>query len=162
MSDRVAVMDQGEIVQLGSPMEIYDQPRTQFVASFVGNSNVLSGVVRPGANGDRRLETDSLSLPLPANFEARAGEEISLLLRPEHLNLRPMDSEQDCARFGLAGTVSFVRHLGMAIEYEVKLDSGAQLQVQSVRSRGQEPLEVGSRVCVEPESALSYLRIAHG
>jgi ABC-type Fe3+/spermidine/putrescine transport system ATPase subunit len=162
MSDRVAVMDQGEIVQLGSPMEIYDEPRTEFVASFVGNSNVLSGVVRPGTNGNRRLETDSLSLPLPREFDARVGEEISLLLRPEHLTLRPMDSEQDCARFGLAGTVSFVRHLGMAIEYEVKLDNGAQLQVQLARSRGQEPITVGSQVCVEPASAVSYLRIAHG
>jgi ABC-type Fe3+/spermidine/putrescine transport system ATPase subunit len=162
MSDRIAVMDQGQIVQLGSPMEIYDEPRTQFVASFVGNSNVLSGVVRPGANGHRRLETDSLSLPLPPDFDARSGEEISLLLRPEHLDLRPMDSEQECGPSGLAGTVSFVRHLGMAIEYEVTLDGGAELQVQSVRSRGQEPLTVGSRVCVEPANALSYLRIAHG
>jgi spermidine/putrescine ABC transporter ATP-binding subunit len=162
MSDRIAVMDQGEIVQLGSPMEIYDEPRTEFVASFVGNSNLVSGVVRPGADGKRWLESDGLSLPLPGDVDASAGDEISLLLRPEHLNLRPMDPEQACTGFGLAGTVSFVRHLGMAIEYDVTIDGGTQLQIQMVRSRGQEPLEVGSRVCVEPANALSYQRVAHG
>src|SRR5919201_989115 len=88
MSDRIVVMDHGEMVQLGSPMEIYDHPLTPFVASFVGNSNLFSGVVCAGQNGNRRLETDGLSLPLPAELEGAPGEAISLLLRPEHLNLR--------------------------------------------------------------------------
>jgi ABC-type Fe3+/spermidine/putrescine transport system ATPase subunit len=162
MSDRIAVMDAGEIVQLGSPMEIYDKPHTRFVASFVGNSNLVSGVVRPGDDGNRSLEADGLSLPLPAEFDAAAGETISVLLRPEHLRLGPIDPDRDCSGLGMAGTIAFVTHLGMAVEYEVALDSGAQLHVEQVRSRGQEPLEVGARVCVEPASSRSYLRVAHG
>jgi ABC-type Fe3+/spermidine/putrescine transport system ATPase subunit len=162
MSDRIVVMDHGEMAQIGSPMEIYDHPQTPFVASFVGNSNLFSGVVRGGENGSRRLETDGLALPLPDELEGDLGETISLLLRPEHLNLRPHDPAHACTPLGVPGEISLVTHLGTAIEYEVRLDSGAQLRVEMVRGRGQEPLAAGSRVCVEPDSSLSYLRIAHG
>ncbi len=160
MSDRIAVMDQGQVIQCGSPMEIYDKPRTPFVASFVGNSNLFTGVVRPGVDGNLVFEAEGLVLPLPVEFEAVAAETISLLVRPEHLNLRAIGPEQDCSGLAVPGTVSFVTHLGVAMEYEVKLDTGAQIRVEIARSRGQEPLTVGSRVCIEPTDALSYLRVA--
>ena len=161
MSDRIAVMDHGEVVQLGTPMEIYDRPETSFVASFVGNSNLFTGVVADAAGG-RVLQADGLTLPLPADFDAPAGESMSILLRPEHLTLRPVESDAGCTGVGMPGTVAFVTHLGMAIEYEIDLDGGASLRVDAGRGRGQLPLNVGSKVCVESTDSQSYLRIAHG
>jgi ABC-type Fe3+/spermidine/putrescine transport system ATPase subunit len=160
MSDRIAVMDHGEVVQFGTPMEIYDRPQTSFVATFVGNSNLFTGVVVDGPDG-RVLEADGLTLPVPTDLDVPTGESLSILLRPEHLTLRPLPAT-GCTGLGMPGTVSFVTHLGMSIEYEVDLDSGASLRVDAGRGRGQLPLDVGSRVCVEPADAQSYLRIAHG
>jgi ABC-type Fe3+/spermidine/putrescine transport system ATPase subunit len=162
MSDRIAVMDHGVIVQFGSPMEIYDEPSTAFVASFVGNSNLFTGRVEADGSGRRALQSDGASIPLPPGFEAPPGETVSLLIRPEHLIVRPLEPGEECAVLGLPGTVSFVTHLGTAIEYEIVLHGGAQLRAAVVRSRGQEPVAVGSRVCVEPADELSYLKIEVG
>jgi ABC-type Fe3+/spermidine/putrescine transport system ATPase subunit len=160
MSDRIAVMDHGEVVQFGTPMEIYDRPQTAFVASFIGNSNLFTGVVTEAAGG-RVLQADGLTLTLPADLDALAGESMIILLRPEHLTLSPLP-DTGCTGLGMPGTVAFVTHLGMAIEYEIDLDSGATLRVDAGRSRDQLPLNVGSRVCVESADSQSYLRIAHG
>lgn len=159
MSDWIAVMDHGEVAQLGSPMDIYDNPQTPFVASFVGNSNLFSGVVSTAGPDGLAFEAEGLLIPLPERFPAAPGDAINLLLRPEHLNLRLR--KLDPSALAVPGTVSFVTHLGVAIDYEVELDTGAHLHVEIVRSRGQPPLTVGARVWVEPADTQSYLRLAH-
>jgi putative spermidine/putrescine transport system ATP-binding protein len=161
MSDRIAVMDRGQVVQFGSPMEIYDRPQTSFVASFIGNSNLLTGVVRLAGDGLPVLDVQSSSFQLPVAFEDSVGQQIMLLLRPEHLTLQPCEPHALCQGTGIAGTIRYLTHLGMAIDYEVELEQGAHLHVQTSRGRDEKPLEVGARVCVTPTDALAYLRVAH-
>ena len=165
MSDRIAVMDHGIIIQHGTPMEIYDNPESTFVASFVGNSNLFPGQVRQQPDGSLLFESDGLLLTLPAEFSERAGQRINLLLRPEHLQLTPMLSDQpdteDIGKDNLSipGTISFVTHLGVSIEYEVRLDSGALLRLEMRRSRNRTPYSNGTRVWVKPLDPSSYLTI---
>jgi ABC-type Fe3+/spermidine/putrescine transport system ATPase subunit len=158
MSDRVAVMDRGRIVQFGSPIEIYDEPRTSFVASFVGESNLITGVVRADGRGGRMLEAQGASLPLPSTFDAAVGEEVHLLLRPEHLVLRPLVDEV-CGAEAASARIVFATHMGKVIEYEVELDGGLSLRVEAGRSRGQAPLPVGTRVCLSVVDPSAYLRL---
>ncbi len=159
MSDKIAVMDQGRVIQFGTPMEVYDKPHTSFVASFVGNSNLFGGVVRRREDGELTFESDGLALPLPADLDVTPGDTITLLIRPEHLILRPIAEAAQCQGPAVSGTVAFVTHFGMAIQYEVKLDTGAQLRVELARSRGQDALAVGTRVCLESADSQSYLRL---
>ena len=83
LSDRICLMREGQIEQLGTPMDIYDAPRTEFVADFIGISNILRGE-RTGAD---RLLTPDGELPLP-NSTGRE-EHISLAVRPEYLSVVP-------------------------------------------------------------------------
>lgn len=157
MSDRIAVMDHGHLIQYGTPMEVYDDPRTGFVASFVGNSNLFHGTVRQDATGCPVLESTNLRLPLPVSFKNNVGKEISVLLRPEHLQVTPLTGEKQESELGMAGTVSYVTLLGVSTEYEIKLDSGQQLAVEMKRFRDQAPVPKGSRVLVSPIDPSSYL-----
>ena len=79
LSDRIAVMEQGRIVQLGAPQEIYGRPATRFVAGFIGESNLFR--VKVDERGSGSLENGT-RIPLPGNAVA-AGREVGVLLRPE-------------------------------------------------------------------------------
>ncbi len=159
MSDRIAVMDHGEIVQYGTPMEVYDNPQTSFVASFVGNSNLFPGRIEAGEGDQLFFKAEGLELRLPPGFDARPGDRENLLLRPEHLILRPADHDNPPDPLGIEGTVTFVTLLGLSIEYEVLLDSGAQIRLEMKRLRNQAPIGRGTRVCVIPVDESSFLTI---
>lgn len=86
MSDRIAVMDRGNILQLGTPTEIYDLPANRFVASFIGNSNILSGVIARNSHGSCVKVEDGIEIRV-AEQGISDGERVDLVLRPEHLRL---------------------------------------------------------------------------
>ncbi len=88
ISDRVAVMSKGEIEQIGKPVEIYMHPETEFVARFVGEINMLDGIVKGGS-----IETPVGSIPAGADFSE--GEMVKILIRPE--NLLPFE-KGECMR----------------------------------------------------------------
>jgi spermidine/putrescine transport system ATP-binding protein len=86
MSDRIAVMDQGRLLQVGTPAEIYAQPASRAVMSFIGSVNVLPG--RMAAGGDVELPGLGLGLvPAAATAAPPPGQPVELLVRPEHLHL---------------------------------------------------------------------------
>jgi len=87
MSNTVAVMSQGKIVQQGAPRAIYEQPLTQFTADFIGSTNFLPGKVITGflRNGDRSVKTEqgNISCQVPAEIED--GEQVLISIRPQHI-----------------------------------------------------------------------------
>ncbi|MBB3459189.1 putative spermidine/putrescine transport system ATP-binding protein/spermidine/putrescine transport system ATP-binding protein [Rhizobium sp. BK313] len=88
MSDRVAVMKDGRIQQAGAPREIYDRPQTEFVATFLGASNILQASVR-GREGDNTVIDLAGNLLHVPGIEAETGSAVRLALRPEKITLRP-------------------------------------------------------------------------
>ncbi len=136
MSDRIAVMDRGRIVQLGSPAEIYENPRTAFVATFIGESNLLTGrvVARSGElwevaapDGSRMLVSGAAGII--------EGSSIQLAIRPEWMDLfspHGIPSGENA----IQGTVDEVIYLGEMLRVLVALPGGARLAV-AVRNEGQ-------------------------
>lgn len=89
MSDRIAVMDMGVILQLGTPREIYEHPRTRFVVDFIGESNFLDGIVTHvnGENVDVLVD-GTIAVQAQSDLDLREGQEASVVIRPEKLSLR--------------------------------------------------------------------------
>src|SRR5262249_57091297 len=86
MSDRVAVMNGGRVVQCDTPAEIYDHPRDLFVADFIGSSNLLEARIADGRGGQPRVEVAGGLLDLPgAAISARPGGGALAMVRPAHL-----------------------------------------------------------------------------
>jgi putative spermidine/putrescine transport system ATP-binding protein len=122
ISDRVVVMNEGAIEQVGSPSDIYNRPRTRFVASFVGTLNTLQGVVVDPVEGAIRVG-EAILRARGAIEGAKAGETRALALRPEALSLgRPTDGAN-----ALRGVVEDLTFLGAIVRLRVRLDQGVLL-----------------------------------
>jgi putative spermidine/putrescine transport system ATP-binding protein len=107
MSDRVAVFNQGRIDQLGTPAEIYERPETEFVAGFVGTSNMLTG----------------------ASAAALLGDDAAVTIRPEKIQLRDPSTSAHDDEVVANGTIEEVQYLGAGTRYRVALDAGGELIV---------------------------------
>lgn len=148
MSDRIAVMNSGRIVQCASPSVVYDEPVNSFVAGFLGSSNLITGeVVDDGAV--RSFRAGSVTVPLLDRSAQEPLGPAALLLRPEHLRLGQRPA------MGFEGVIDFVRPVGDSNVYEVRLEEqGAVVQVTALRPRHDKPLPPGSEVTVlvDPEA----------
>jgi len=137
LSDRVVVMQEGHIEQIGTPMEIYEEPLNLYVARFVGDINVLSGIVRKqtGPSTYQAL-VEGATVRLRSNRPLSLAQPIHILLRPEDFRLeleQDMAESQDLsAKFQqarLKGTVRRVFYHGATYDVEVNLESGTRVQV---------------------------------
>ncbi len=107
MSDRIAVFNHGRIEQIGTPTDVYERPRTEFVAGFVGISNVLTG----------------------SAAAAITGSEETVSIRPEKIRILPAGTSADDGHLTATGRVHSVVYLGTSTRYIVSLDAGAELTV---------------------------------
>ncbi|PHY05694.1 MAG: Fe3+/spermidine/putrescine ABC transporter ATP-binding protein [Alcaligenaceae bacterium] len=88
IADRIAVMNCGHVEQLGTPTEVYDQPATPFVNSFIGSTNLLPGVVRGSNSGVNAIELDAgAEIKIVTNTQFELGAKVIVSARPEHLML---------------------------------------------------------------------------
>jgi len=130
MSDRIVVMNGGRVVQIGAPSEVYEHPRSEFVARFVGESNLFSGVLQPA--GDELLELaaeQGETIRLQAAPDKRPGEEAMVLIRPERLYLHSGDRPADAEGWGwLCATVRQSVFLGTDYQLICELAGGQPLK----------------------------------
>jgi spermidine/putrescine transport system ATP-binding protein len=129
MSDRLVVMNAGRIEQLGAPREVYERPRTRFVAGFIGTSNVLTGRVRAIDGTTAVLERppeELLVVPDALDVGAVVGQPLELTVRPEKIVISPVPRPGWCA---LRGRVNEVVYLGTSTHYAVTTSDGADLLV---------------------------------
>ena len=116
LSDRIVVMSRGRIEQVGEPFEIYNNPSTGFVASFVGQLNRLS--VRVLDAGEGRLDVGGTEVRTTSHVESETGTEVSLMMRPEEITLD--ETEENV----LDGTVESVTFLGSIVRIQVAIAGG--------------------------------------
>jgi len=145
MSDHIAVMDGGRLLQVGSPEDIYNAPRTRFVAEFIGVTNVLDGRISERRGGDLQVETDGgLRVHLPASSDSLPGEEVSFSIRPEKIGMTVGDEENRLAnRF--KGRIANRTFLGGTMSYEVSLSAEEEVTVEIRNERLSKPLSACSR-----------------
>jgi spermidine/putrescine transport system ATP-binding protein len=118
MSDRLAVMNDGKIEQLGSPKELYEQPGTKFVAGFIGTSNILQGTVTEVSAGCAELDTGAdESVAVPLREPLAVGERLSATVRPEKMSLST-EPRAGCCK--LRARVSEIVYLGTSTNYTVE------------------------------------------
>ncbi len=127
MSDRVAVMLDGEIVQEADPLTIYERPATQFVSEFVGTTNLLPGDVLEARAGHVRVGTAIGELDVRFGAGVRDGDRVVVVIRPENLRLRSIRPDLDANVF--AGELEKIVFLGEAVECLVRVGG----QVLTVR-----------------------------
>lgn len=128
LSDRLAVMNGGVVEQVGTPAEMYLRPATSFVASFIGQTNLIEGKVLAVEDGLHRIEDGEFSMLVDTVPSAHLGERVTLSLRPERIAISPDAGMTNQAE----GVVTEVAFLGATVLYRVRLADGRRLQVQSL------------------------------
>jgi multiple sugar transport system ATP-binding protein len=138
MADRIAVMNEGRIEQLGEPLELYDRPANLFVAQFIGSPsmNILVGTMKDGM-----VEAQGARWPARGGSE---GQSVKYGIRPEHLEL---------ASSGIAAEVIVVEPMGAETELLVKVGDASL----TVLSRGRSSVGPGERVFLAPDPANAHL-----
>jgi ABC-type Fe3+/spermidine/putrescine transport system ATPase subunit len=144
LSDRVAIMKDGRVLQVGRPKELYERPRTRFVADFVGTNNLVPGRVSGRAGAE--LMVDTAVGTLRAVSDVAVGERCILAIRPE--NVAVDAGVGSGAGNVVRGRVSFVSYLGSALRYDVEAGSGQILKADIRDPWHHEPLSIGREVAV--------------
>jgi len=146
MSDRIALMNNGRIEQLGVPSELYEKPENRFVADFIGESNFFEGVVTRVEKEWCDINTvGGLGIRAVPKSETREGEKVNVTIRPERIRINLTRQEgEDCHR----GTIENLVYLGEMTKYSVLLEGGDKVIVKSQNSEGLIPWEKGSKVSV--------------
>ena len=131
MSDRIAVMNQGRILQIGNPRQIYDHPAERFVANFIGDTNFLEADYLGSEGGRAKVKLGSgatLSAALPEG--AKPNGKVTIVVRPEHAAIT-----DDLAKATVTGKVENVVYFGTDTHYHLRLDGGEEFIVRRQNRR---------------------------
>ncbi|MGB9036657.1 MAG: ABC transporter ATP-binding protein [Paeniglutamicibacter sp.] len=134
LSDRVAVFNEGKIDQVGSPSDLYERPATRFVASFLGNTNLIEGSLAQELTGSPALVS----------------------LRPEHIVVRPLESAQESATSAVTAVIEEIVYTGPTTRYMARTDHGTRLIVQEQNGASSAGAARGSRVRLEWPTRYNY------
>ncbi|WP_026986963.1 ABC transporter ATP-binding protein [Fodinicurvata fenggangensis] len=160
MSDHIVVMSDGRVEQVGSPEEVYNRPVSEFVASFLGNSNILQGRLATLDGSRAEVEVEGLG-----RFQADAsqvaggslseGDRVKLSVRAEKLILTPQDGAEDSSASKLAGEADITRLSGRVttVDYQGQvaryfLECGQDHGLQAINTIDRAPLETDAQVTI--------------
>jgi len=151
MSDRIAVMERGRLAQVGTPEEIYERPRTRFVADFIGESNFFSGAITAIDENHLSLKTEGgLTMTLPPDQGLSVGRQVQFSVRPEKIGVHPQSATSDWENQFVGKIVNKI-YLGDSSHYVIELSPQENITVFLKKERtGQQQLSfsVGDQVLV--------------
>ncbi len=142
MADRIAVMRAGRVLQIGTPIELYDRPADHFVASFIGRMNFLHGSVAPGG-----LQVDSVGLIRARRSELRDGSAAYLAFRPEAARWLEPDQTPTADEVAVPALIDAVAFVGSQTQVHGRIDGSDSTFVVTSDRRDAVPT-VGDRVLV--------------
>ena len=156
MADTVAVMNAGRVEQLGRPAEIYEFPQTPFVATFLGQSNLLAAEV-VGRGADIAVSAYGLRFSVPASRSRAAGTQAYLGIRPEKVHLTAAAPDVPAGHCAVGCVVTDSSYIGVSIRYLVRAPWGTELAVFAPNSGAAAPVAVGSEVVAYWDPRHSFL-----
>ena len=136
LSDRIAVMEKGQFLQVGPPKEIYEYPQSRFVADFIGTINMFEGTVTSVSDDKLTVRSDELGGELRAlgQHNVEVGQDICIAIRPEKIFVSRNEPEHDLD-IRACGIVEDLGYLGNLSLYRIRLESGKVVQVSSQNRR---------------------------
>ncbi|BAC14679.1 ABC transporter ATP-binding protein [Oceanobacillus iheyensis] len=141
MADRIAVMKDGEILQVGTPTDLYSHPKTPFIADFVGTSNINMGKVISSEPGRTTIQIGDQTIQ---SAQETNKEEVQVIIRPENFIIIK-DTDQHAYDNQFKGTIQIATYLGSIVRYEVKV-GGQLLIIDTTYESGDSILKNGTAV----------------
>lgn len=156
MADRIAVMSNGSVLQIGAPREIYEQPQSRFVADFIGETNFISGTLEAHSNGVgqvRLADNTIVDVQVPDDFSLNRGA-VTIPIRPERIGLMPAGEESPFHTMKnmtiLTGQLLDSQYIGTDTRYTVQIAGNHEVvsRIQNVDYQGSYQFNIGDEVQV--------------
>lgn len=162
LADRIGIMNEGELIQVGQPNEVYKNPKNRFIEGFLGDTNFVSGTISHVTEGTVHVETElgsEIVLPTDRNPDVDEGTELTLSLRPEILSVdgsETSDTDADRERQivpdgsttnAVVGTVQNVLYRGSTVRYSVSINGSSVFVERTVASTN--ALTAGDEIRIE-------------
>ncbi len=149
LSDRIAVINQGKLQQIGSPRDLYEKPENPFVADFIGINNLIPGEVEEINLAEKRIKTKTKvgTLFCAHGDKLKQGDRCLISVRPETASISK--SKEISEGFNLIdGNVSFAYYMGNTVRYDVAMDSDILFKVDVQDPWDHQPFSIGEKVYV--------------
>jgi spermidine/putrescine ABC transporter ATP-binding subunit len=131
LSNSIAIMNEGKIHQVGTPKEIYEEPRTRFVADFIGLANFIKGILRDfDSSGRAVISCEGIGqLIVPLSHDLRKGAEVLVFVRPNDIQLLDPDDER-AGDNAVDGVIEKATYLGEKVDYRIRASNKLEMRVQ--------------------------------
>ena len=146
LSDRIAVMKDGRALQIGGPKEVYERPRTRFVADFVGTNNLLPGTASAPEGELCRVDTALGAIQARVTDGVAPGQACVVAIRPENVTVRQGETLPPDRENAVTGRIGLASYLGNTLRYDVETRSGILLKADIRDPWRHEPLAIGTAV----------------
>lgn len=127
MSDRVVVMNNGNIEQIGTPKNVYEEPNSVFVAEFVGDINILNGEVLEILSGEIQAKVEGRICSIKTNKTLNIGDKFKLLLRPEDMRVEKLSEFPDTEGL-MIGNIELKTYKGATLDSIIRLQNGTKIK----------------------------------
>ena len=155
MADTIAVMNEGQIEQMGSPAELYDNPETAFVANFLGQSNLIKGTIS-GNDGDSIIaDVYGQKISLPKKRSHAVDNSIYAGIRPEKFRISLLNTPVS-GNVLSGGRIEDVSYIGVSTQYQVAMPWGQELIVFEQNDDGVAPFNKGDAVNISWEPVFTF------
>ena len=155
MADTIAVMNEGEIEQLGSPADLYDNPKTAFVANFLGQSNLIKGRIE-GTDGENLVvDLFGQKIAMPKNRSHAVDNSIYAGIRPEKFRISLVGTPTR-GNILTGGRIEDVSYIGVSTQYQVLMPWGQELMVFEQNDDGVAPFDKGDEVVISWEPTFTF------
>ena len=155
MADTIAVMNEGKIEQMGSPADLYDNPRTAFVANFLGQSNLIKGSIVDSTSDGKIVDIFGSKIGLSASRNHAHDSSVLLGIRPEKIRIAPAGTAMN-GNVLQGGTISDASYIGVSTQYQVEMPWGQELMVFEQNDDGTPPLLKGDPVVISWEPVFTF------
>lgn len=155
MADTIAVMNKGKIEQMGSPVELYENPQTVFVANFLGQSNLIEATVESSTSIDTYVNMHGSRIVLPTARNKSTSKKVLVGIRPEKINIESGGSHsgKNLLENGIVTDISFV---GVSTQYQVEMPWKQELMVFEQNDGGAPNIGKGDRVNLSWEPHFTF------
>ncbi|MCX6456703.1 MAG: ABC transporter ATP-binding protein [Actinobacteria bacterium] len=155
MADTIAVMNEGQIEQMGSPADLYDNPKTAFVANFLGQSNLIKGTIS-GNDGDSHIvDLFGQKISLQKNRSHANDQFIYAGIRPEKFRISRLGTPTS-GNILTGGHIEDVSYIGVSTQYQVEMPWGQELMVFEQNDDGVAPFSKGEEVNISWEPIFTF------
>ena len=155
MADTIAVMNKGKIEQMGTPEDLYDSPKTAFVANFLGQSNLIPGEVSGNDGNNLIVDLFGTKVAVPKARSSAHGSSVLVGIRPEKFRISP-EGKNVSGNVLTGGKVSDVSYIGVSTQYQVEMPWGKELMVFEQNDDNEEMLRKGQPVTLSWEPLFTF------